>query len=149
MTMRYTDENFLLLSNQICFPTYAVFNKILRRYQPLLKELDLTYTQYIIMMVMWEKEEVNEKEIGAALYLKSNTLTDTLRLMEKKGLILKTRNDKDKRNLIIRITDLGKELKKKALNVPKALYDEHWLTDDEFDEYRRLLYKLLEGEWGK
>ena len=147
--MRYNDENFLLLSTQICFPTYAVFNKILRRYQPLLKELDLTYTQYIIMMVMWEKEVVNEKEIGEALYLKSNTLTDTLRLMEKKGLIKKTRNEKDKRHLIIRITDLGKELKKKAINVPKTLYNEHWLTDDEFDEYRRILYKLLEGDWGK
>ena len=147
--MKYNDDNYLLLETQICFPTYAVFNKILRRYQPLLKELDLTYTQYIIMMVMWEKEVVNEKEIGDALYLKSNTLTDTLRLMKKKGLIEKTKNEKDRRNLIIKITDKGKELKKKAINVPKTLYNEHWLTDDEFDEYRRILYKLLEGDWGK
>ena len=145
--MKYNDENFLLLSSQICFPTYAVFNKIVRRYQPLLKELDLTYTQYIIMMVMWEKEVVNEKEIGEALYLKTNTLTDTLKLMENKELIKRERSEKDRRNLVISITDEGKELRNKALNVPKTLYNEHWLTDDEFDEYRRLLYKLLEGDW--
>lgn len=147
--MKYNDETLLLLSSQICFPTYAVFNKILRRYQPLLKELDLTYTQYIIMMVMWEKEVVNEKEIGDALFLKTNTLTDTLRLMEKKGLIERNRSEKDRRNLVIKITEKGKALKKKALNVPKTLYDEHWMTDEEFDTYRELLYKLLEGDWGK
>ena len=147
--MEYTEDNYLLLSTQICFPTYAVFNKIIRRYQPLLKELDLTYTQYIVMMVMWEKEEVNEKEICDALFLKPNTLSDTLKIMVKKGLIDKSRDLKDKRNLIIKITQAGIDLKKKAINVPKTLYEEHWLTDDEFDKYRELLYKLLQGDWGE
>lgn len=147
--MRLSDDEILLLKNQSCFPTYAVANKILRRYQPLLKELNLTYTQYIIMMVMWEKEEVNEKTLGEILYLKSNTLTDTLRLMEKKGLIEKQRNEDDKRNLIIRITEEGKKLKKKAIKVPRTLEEEHWLTDEEYLEFRKLLYKLLEGDWGK
>lgn len=147
--MKYTDENFLLLSSQICFPTYAVFNKIIRRYQPLLKEIDLTYTQYIIMMVMWEREVVNEKEICEALFLKPNTLSDTLKLMEKKGLIERIKSEKDRRNLIIKITESGKDLKKRALNVPKTLYNEHWLTDEEFDKYREILYKLLNGDWGK
>lgn len=91
---KLNDDEILLLKNQVCFPAYAVANKILRRYQPLLKELGLTYTQYIIMMVMWEKQEVNEKFIGDALYLKSNTLTDTLCLMEKKGLIEKYKDKK-------------------------------------------------------
>ena len=149
MTMEYNEENYLLLSSQICFPTYAVFNKILRRYQPLLKELDLTYTQYIIMMVMWEKEVVSEKEIGEALYLKPNTLSDTLKLMSKKGLINISKDEKDKRRLLIKLTEKGKQLKAKAINVPKTLYEEHWLTDEEFNEYRRILYKLLDGEWGK
>ncbi|MBQ7276101.1 MAG: MarR family transcriptional regulator [Bacilli bacterium] len=147
--MRYNDDNYLLLETQICFPTYAVFNKILRRYQPLLKELNLTYTQYIIMMVLWEKEVTTEKDIGETLFLKSNTLTDTLRLMEKKGLIKRVKSDKDKRKLEIIVTEEGKELKKKAINVPKTLYNEHWLTDDEFDQYRELLYKLLKGDWGE
>ena len=147
--MKYNEDNYLLLSTQICFPTYAVFNKILRRYQPLLKELDLTYTQYIIMMVMWEKEAVSEKEIGEALYLKPNTLADTLKLMSKKGLIDISKDEKDRRRLLIKLTEKGKELKKKAIHVPKTLYEENWLTDEEFDEYRRILYKLLEGDWGK
>lgn len=147
--MRYNDDNYLLLETQICFPTYAVFNKILRRYQPLLKELNLTYTQYIIMMVLWEKEVTTEKDIGETLFLKSNTLTDTLRLMEKKGLIKRVKSEKDKRKLEIIMTEEGKELKKKAINVPKTLYNEHWLTDDEFDQYRELLYKLLKGDWGE
>jgi DNA-binding MarR family transcriptional regulator len=147
--MRYNDDNYLLLETQICFPTYAVFNKILRRYQPLLKELNLTYTQYIIMMVLWEKEVTTEKDIGETLFLKSNTLTDTLRLMEKKGLIKRVKSEKDKRKLEIIVTEEGKELKKKAINVPKTLYNEHWLTDDEFDQYRELLYKLLKGDWGE
>lgn len=145
--METPECNLLLLSSQICFPTYAVTNKILRRYQPLLKDLNLTYTQYIIMMVMWEREVVSEKEIGEALYLKSNTLTDTLRLMEKKGLIEKTRDKDDKRKLVIRITEQGKKLKKKAINVPKTLEQEHWLTDEEFIEYKRLLHKLLDQNW--
>lgn len=145
--METPECNLLLLSSQICFPTYAVTNKILRRYQPLLKDLNLTYTQYIIMMVMWEREVVSEKEIGEALYLKSNTLTDTLRLMEKKGLIKKTRDKDDKRKLVIRISEQGKKLKKKAINVPKTLEQEHWLTDEEFIEYKRLLHKLLDQNW--
>ena len=109
----------------------------------------MTYTQYIIMMVMWEKQEVNEKYIGDTLYLKSNTLTDTLCLMEKKGLIEKYKDKKDKRNLVIRITDKGKELKRNAINIPRTLEEEHWLSDDEFIVLKKLLYKLLEGEWCK
>lgn len=143
--MKCSEDELLLLSSQICFPTYAVANMILRRYQPLLKELDLTYTQYIIMMVMWEKGVVSEKQIGEALYLKSNTLTDTLRIMEKKGLIEKTRSAEDKRKLVIQITAEGKNLKKKAINVPKTLEQEHWLTEEEYDQYRFLLHKLLEN----
>lgn len=99
------------------------------------------------MMVMWEREVVSEKEIGEALYLKSNTLTDTLRLMEKKGLIEKTRDKGDKRKLVIKITEQGKKLKEKAINVPKTLEQEHWLTDEELIEYKRLLHKLLDQNW--
>ena len=79
------DYSMLLLKNQVCFPTYAVANKILRRYQPLLKELNLTYTQYVTMMVLWEKETVNEKDLVSALYLQANTLTDLLKKLKEKG----------------------------------------------------------------
>lgn len=141
--------DLLLLKNQVCFPTYAVANKILRRYQPLLKSINLTYTQYVTMMVMWEKEKVNEKDLVNALYLKANTLTDLLRKLKKKGYIEISRDETDRRNIVISLTDEGRQLKEKAVEVPKTLADEHWLTDEEFNTFKELLYKLLEGDWEK
>ena len=143
------DYALLLLENQICFPTYAVANKILRRYQPLLKKLNLTYTQYVTMMVLWEKEVVNEKDLVNALYLKANTLTELLRKLKQKGYVAISRDEQDKRNIVIRLTDVGRKLKDRAVNVPKTLAEEHWLTDEEFRTYKTLLYKLLKGDWEK
>lgn len=142
------DEELLLLEKQICFPTYAVANKIIRRYQPLLKKLDLTYTQYIIMMVLWEKQTINEKTLVEMLHLKANTLTDTLKIMQRKTLVDIKKDPKDKRSIVISVTEKGNELKKEAINVPKELSEEHWLSEEEFDLYRKLLYKLLDGDWG-
>ena len=143
------EYELLLLENQVCFPTYAVANKILRRYQPLLKKLNLTYTQYVTMMVMWEKEIVNEKDLVKALYLKANTLTDLLRKLENKGYVQISRNEKDRRSIVIRLTDEGRRLKDDAVSVPKTLIDEHWLSDEEVKKYKELLYKLLKGDWEK
>jgi DNA-binding MarR family transcriptional regulator len=142
------DDELLLLENQVCFPTYAVANKIVRRYRPLLKELDLTYTQYITMMVLWERKEINEKELVDALYLKANTLTALLRKLEKKGYLEIHRDETDRRLIVIRLTKEGEDLKKKAIHVPKTLQEEHWLSDEEFMTFKSLLYKLLEGDWG-
>ena len=141
------DDELLLLENQSCFPTYAVANKILRRYKPLLKELNLTYTQYVTMMVLWEKRQVHEKDLCKALYLKSNTLTDSLKNLKSKGYINIEKDLNDKRNIIISLTEEGIDLKSKAIKIPKTLEQEHWLTDEEFKTYRSLLYKLLEGDW--
>ena len=143
------DYELLLLENQVCFPTYAVANKILRRYQPLLKKLDLTYTQYITMMVLWEKEAVKEKDLVNALYLQANTLTDLLAKLKKKGFIEIRKDDVDKRNIIISLTEKGRKLKEEAVVVPKTLIDEHWLTDEEVVVFKELLYKLLKGDWAK
>ena len=143
------EYELLLLENQVCFPTYAVANKILRRYQPLLKKINLTYTQYITMMVMWEKEVVNEKDLVKALYLKANTLTDMLDKLKQKGYIKISKDENDKRNIIIRLTDEGRKLKEQAVEIPKTLADEHWLTDEEFKTFKSLLYKLLKGDWEK
>jgi len=143
------EYDMLLLKNQVCFPTYAVANKILRRYQPLLKKINLTYTQYVTMMVMWEKEVVNEKDLVKALYLKANTLTELLKKLKEKGYVEISRDEKDKRNIVIRLTDKGRELKKQAVEVPKTIAEEHWLTDEEFMTFKSLLYKLLKGDWNK
>lgn len=143
------DYSMLLLKNQVCFPTYAVANKILRRYQPLLKELNLTYTQYVTMMVLWEKETVNEKDLVSALYLQANTLTDLLKKLKEKGFVDIRKDNADKRNIVISLTEEGRRLKGKAVKVPKTLAEEHWLTGEEFMQFKSLLYKLLKGDWSK
>lgn len=133
----------LLLKNQICFPVYAVSNKIIRRYQPLLKKLDLTYTQYIVMMVMWEKEIVNEKDLVNALYLQANTLNPLLKKLEAKGLVEIKKDELDKRNLKISLTDEGRLLKEKAVDVPKSLAKEINLSEEEAIFLYKILYKIL------
>lgn len=133
----------LLLRNQLCFPTYAAANKIIRRYQPLLKELDLTYTQYVVMMVMWEKEVVNEKRLVNCLFLQANTLAPLLKKLQQKDYITINKDKEDKRNIVIALTDSGRELKKKAVSVPLTLAQEPWLTMEEAKEYKRLLYKII------
>ncbi len=133
----------LLLKNQLCFPTYAVANKIIRRYQPLLKDLDLTYTQYIVMMVMWEKEVVNEKDLVNALYLQANTLNPLLKKLEAKKYIEINKDEADKRNLKISLTNEGRNLKDKAVHVPASLAKEINLTEEEAIFFYKILYKIL------
>lgn len=133
----------LLLKNQLCFPTYAVANKILRKYQPLLDKLDLTYTQYIVMMVMWEKKKVNEKELSNALFLKSNTLAPLLKRLKEKGYIEIKKDKLDKRNLVISLTSKGEELKEKAVEVPSSIAKEFNLSEEEAVFFYKILYKIL------
>ena len=108
----------LRLDNQLCFPLYACAKEIVRRYKPFLDEIDLTYTQYIVMMVLWEEREINVKELGSRLYLDSGTLTPVLKRLEQKGLITRQRGDKDERVLTVSITKEGDELKDKAVEIP-------------------------------
>ena len=134
----------LKLENQLCFPLYAAAKEVVRKYKPVLDELDLTYTQYITMMVLWEKEELNVKELGSMLYLDSGTLTPLLKKLEAKGYISRTRCKEDERNLIIQITEKGDALKEKAAYIPKEMTDK-WvnLSKDEIRSMYHSLYKLL------
>lgn len=111
----------LKLDNQLCFPLYAVSKEIVRKYTPFLNEIDLTYTQYIVMMVMWEHREVNVKELGQKLYLDSGTLTPLLKNLEKKGLVTRQRSSKDERVLEVSITKEGMELRDKAIEIPSKI----------------------------
>ena len=109
------------LDNQLCFPLYAVSKEIVRKYTPFLNEIDLTYTQYITMMVMWEDKEVSVKELGKRLFLDSGTLTPLLKNLEKKGLVTRERSKEDERFLVVRVTDAGMELREKALDIPAKI----------------------------
>lgn len=135
----------LLLKNQLCFPTYAVANKILRKYQPLLDSINLTYTQYITMMVMWEKKQVNEKELCETLYLKTNTLAPLLKRLKEKKYISITKDKKDKRNLVISLTSEGEKLKEKAVDVPPSIAEEFNLSEEEATFLYKILYKILDN----
>ena len=136
----------LLLKNQLCFPTYAAANKVVRRYQPLLKELDLTYTQYLVMMVMWEKGKVNEKDLVDSLYLKANTLAPLLKKLKEKGYIVISQDEADKRNIVITLTEKGDKLKDNAVSIPKTLAEEPIFTEEEAETFRYLLMKILNYE---
>ena len=139
----------LRLKNQLCFPLYAVSNLITRKYKPLLDKLDLTYTQYIVMMVMWEKNRVNEKLLCEALCLKSNTVTPLLKKLESKGYITKEKDKNDERNLVITLTKSGEELKDEAICVPEAMAREFRLTQEEATMLYQILYKILDEEKAK
>ena len=134
----------LKLENQLCFPLYAAAKEVVRQYKPVLDELDLTYTQYITMMVLWEKESLNVKELGSMLYLDSGTLTPLLKKLEAKGYVTRSRCKEDERNLIISITEKGDALKKRAANIPGDMTEKFVnISDDEIKTMYHALYKLL------
>ena len=115
------EYNPLKLENQLCFPLYACSKEIIKLYKPFLDNLDLTYTQYIAMMVLWEYKKITAHELGEKLYLDSGTLTPMLKKLEAKGYIERSRSKVDERNLDIKITDLGMKLREKAITVPQEL----------------------------
>lgn len=135
----------LKLENQLCFPLYACSKEVVRMYKPLLDRIDLTYTQYITMMVMWEREQLNVKELGKCLYLDSGTLTPVLKKLESKGYLTRERSKEDERNLVVAITEEGKKLRDKALQVPEQLAQCVNLSPDEAATLYQLLYKVLGG----
>lgn len=133
----------LKLDNQLCFPLYACAKEIVRRYKPFLDDIDLTYTQYIAMMVLWEEKKINVKDLGGRLYLDSGTLTPVLKRLEQKGLISRQRDDKDERVLIASITQEGEALKEKAVEIPYKMAGCVKLDAQEAKELYEILHKLL------
>lgn len=133
----------LKLDNQLCFPLYACAKEIVRRYKPFLDDIDLTYTQYIAMMVLWEEKEINVKDLGGRLYLDSGTLTPVLKRLEQKGLISRQRDDNDERVLIASITQEGEALKEKAVEIPYKMAGCVKLDARDAKELYEILHKLL------
>jgi len=131
------------LENQLCFPLYACSREMIKLYTPILDEYGLTYTQYITMLVLWEKKMVTVKQLGEALYLDSGTLTPLLKKLEAKGLVYRTRSEEDERNLIVTLTEAGEAMKAPAEAIPKQMAKCVKLTPEEAKECYRLLYKLL------
>ncbi len=133
----------LKLENQLCFPLYACSKEIIRKYKPLLDKLDLTYTQYITMMALWEHREMNVRALGECLYLDSGTLTPVLKKLEAKGVLKRSRSKEDERNLIVTITEKGDELREQALSVPPSMAGCVNLSQEESAKLYELLHKIL------
>ena len=138
-------EDSLKLDNQLCFPLYVCSKEIIRKYKPYLEKLDLTYTQYITMMVMWEEKEINVKRLGEKLFLDSGTLTPLLKKLETKEYIERLKNSKDERNLDIKITTKGEELKDKAKEIPLKVGSCLDLSEKEASDLYKILYRLLKS----
>ena len=135
----------LRLDNQLCFPLYACAREVVRRYKPFLDALDLTYTQYVTMLVLWERPRLTSKEIGDRLHLDSGTLTPVLKRMDEKGLVTRARDMMDERNLVVALTDRGRALRDEAADIPARLGACLPLTGEEAEALRGLLCKLLDG----
>jgi len=133
----------LKLDNQLCFPLYACSKEVVRRYRPLLERLDLTYTQYITMMVMWEEKEISMNDLGGRLFLDSGTLTPLLKSLEEKGYVSRSRSKSDERVMVISITEKGMQLRDEALSVPEQMASCINLSPEDGMKLYELLYKVL------
>ncbi|WP_394525439.1 MarR family winged helix-turn-helix transcriptional regulator [Lacrimispora sp. JR3] len=133
----------LKIENQLCFPLYACSREIVRMYKPFLDEIGLTYTQYIAMMVLWERKRLTVKQLGEILYLDSGTLTPLLKKMESAGLLKRSRDKADERSVIAELTEQGEKLKEKAVVIPERIAQCVPLDGNEAKQLYELLYKIL------
>ena len=131
------------LKNQICFPLYACAKEVVRQYRKPLEKLGLTYTQYVVMMVLWEFGGMTEGELGKKVYLDSGTLAPLLKRLEKRGLIERIKPESNERKLFLRLTPDGEALKQKALAVPCTIRDCIQISTEELLQLRELLNKAL------
>ena len=137
------DYAMLRLGNQVCFPLYACAKELVRQYGPYLKKLNLTYTQYIVMMVLWEREEVSSRELSECLHLDYGTLTPVLKRLDRAGYLTRTRAAEDERLLRLTLTSAGRDLRGQAAAIPPAMARCMGLSPEEFKTLYALTYKAL------
>ena len=135
----------LKLENQLCFPLYVASKEIVRKYQPILEKYDITYTQYLVLMALWEYGKQSVKELGEHLYLDSGTLTPLLKKLEKKNFLLRHKDEKDERSVLIELTEEGKKFRKEAEKIPLEVASCVKLSPTEAKTLYDLLYKAIGG----
>ena len=139
-----TDEYACLkLENQLSFPLYACSKEIIRRYRPMLDELNITYTQYIVMMVLWEEGSSSVNSLGEKLFLDSGTLSPLLKSLESKGYVGRTRSKEDERSVTVSVTPAGMELRDRALSIPGRMTSCLDLPPEKAKTLYKLLYEIL------
>jgi DNA-binding MarR family transcriptional regulator len=137
------NQESLKLENQLCFPLYVIAKEITGLYRPFLDELDITYPQYLVMMVLWENDGLPVNHIGEKLYLDSGTLTPLLKRLEAKGFILRKRKKEDERVVEVFITESGKALQSKACEIPEKMYRKIDLSQEEWLDIKKSVQKIL------
>lgn len=135
------EDDPLLLDRQVCFPLYAATNLLNRLYGPVLSKLGLTYPQYLVMLVLWERQPQTVGALGARLYLDSGTLTPLLKRMESAGFVDRTRDPGDERRVLVTLTDKGKALREQALHVPDTMANGY--KPEGVDELRESVRSLV------
>lgn len=143
--MDFAKDELLKLDNQLCFAVYALSKEITKLYRPYLDKLGLTYTQYITLLALWEKDEVSLKDLGEKLYLDSGTLTPLLKKLEAMDLISRVRDKRDERNLVIVLTNKGRELKVNASDIPLKMCCNLNIEPKEALKLREEIKKTLKG----
>ncbi|EAZ80382.1 MarR family winged helix-turn-helix transcriptional regulator [Algoriphagus machipongonensis] len=136
----------LYLENQLCFPLYAASRLTTKVYAPYLEKMDITYPQYLVLLVLWQHQEQSVKEIGERLFLESNTLTPLLKRLEQKKLIKRARSKSDERTVLITLTNEGKELKNEAISIPHRIvesFQDESIDAEEVMNFQKTLFKLL------
>lgn len=136
----------LKLANQLCFPVYAASRLITREYQPLLDKLNLTYPQYLVLMVLWENDGLPVNDIAKKLVLNTNTITPLLKRMEQQGLILRNRSEKDERKVLVKLTEAGLNLKEEASQIPEELIKTLSASDmkqEDLMQLKEMLHTLI------
>ena len=135
----------LKLENQICFPLYVASKEIIRKYQPILEKYDITYTQYLVLMALWEYGKQSVKELGSRLFLDSGTLTPLLKKLEKKNLLTRIKDEKDERSVLIELTKEGKKFRVESEKIPMEVSQCIRLEPEEVIMLHKLLYKTIRG----
>jgi len=134
----------LKLENQLCFPFYSVSRLIIRKYQPYLERLGITYPQYLVMLVLWENDNQPVNDIARALYLQTNTITPLLKRLEKQGIVTRIKSKDDERKVIISLTGKGKQMKEEAVAIPSHLEEEIALPREEIISIRDMLHRMID-----
>ena len=138
----------LKIENQLCFPLYVASKEVIRKYKPILDQFDLTYTQYIAMMVIWEENQIKVTELGNRLYLDTGTISPLIRKLKDKQYITITRDINDERVQIINLTEQGAKLREQAVQIPNEMMKSNCinLSKEEAIELKRLLEKVINNE---
>lgn len=137
------EQDSLNIKKQVCFPIYALSKKVINHYRVILDPLDITYPQYLVLLILWDRGEQTVGQLGESLFLDSGTLTPLLKRMEQKNILIRERSAQDERVVKLKLTQYGIDMKDKAKEIPQKLMQSMGISLDELSELKRIITKFL------